>query len=137
MKALPTLVRLAKRELDELRRALGDIEGVRMQAVNRLATQAQELAAEQRAAMANYEASRAYHGFAAAALAQRRATEAQIADLDTEAGRVRALVAEAHVELKKLERLMELQAERAAIAERKAEDAALDEVATMRAARKS
>lgn len=137
MKALPTLIRIAKRELDELRGALGEIEMRRDAALNRLAAQAQELAAEQQAAMQTYEASRAYHGFAAAALAQRRATEAQIADLETEAGRIRALVAEAHVELKKLERLMELQAERAAAAERKAEDAALDEMATLRAARKS
>lgn len=137
MKALPTLIRIAKRELDELRTALGEVEGRKQSAFGRLAAQAQELAAEQQAAMQSYEASRAYNGYAVAAMAQRRATEAMIADLETEAGRIRTLVSEAHVELKKLERLLELEAERAAVKARKAEDAALDEMATLRAARKS
>lgn len=136
MKALPVLIRVAKRELDELRTALGEVEGRKQAALGRLAAQAQELAAEQKAAMQSYEASRAYNGYAVAAMAQRRVTEAHIADLDTEANRIRALVSEAHVELKKLERLLELEEERAALKARKAEDAALDEVATLRAARK-
>ncbi len=136
MKALPTLIRVAQRDLDTLRRALVEEEGRKLAAQTRLSAHDQALAREQELARADYESSRAYGGFAAAALQRRRAMEAEIAMLDTEVMRWRGLVTEAHVELKKLERLMELQAERDAVAARRADAAAMDEIATNRAARR-
>jgi len=136
VKALPTLIRVAQRDLDTLRRALVEEEGRRFAAQTRLSAHDQALAREQELARADYESSRAYGGFAAAALQRRRAMEAEIAMFDAEIARWRGLVTEAHVELKKLERLMELQAEREAVAARRADAAAMDEIATNRAARR-
>lgn len=135
MKALPTLVRIAKRDLDALRQALGEIESKRAHVAARLAAHEEAVAAEQRIARENYEGARAYGGFAAAALGRKRAMADEAAELDKEADAMRALVAQAHMELKKIERLMELEAERRAVAERRREDAELDEIATIRAAR--
>jgi flagellar biosynthesis chaperone FliJ len=56
--------------------------------------------------------------------------------LEAEADRLRALVTQAHVEAKKLEHLIALEDAREAEAARRAETAALDELATLRAARK-
>ncbi|MET0181998.1 MAG: flagellar FliJ family protein [Caulobacterales bacterium] len=135
MKALPTLIRIAKRDLDALRQALGAIEGKRAEISDRLSALEEEVASEQRIAMQNYDGARAYGGFAAAALTRKRAILVEAAIQDKEASAMRALVAEAHVELKKLERLMEMQNEREAKEELRRENAELDEMATIRAAR--
>ncbi len=135
MKALPTLMRIAKRDLDTLRQALGEIERRRGEIGLRIAALEQSIANEQKAALATYESSRAYGGFAAAAFQQRRALEAQARTADEEATAMRAVVADAHVELKKLERLLELEGERARSAEKRADNAEMDELATLRAAR--
>lgn len=137
MKALPTLIRLAKRDLDILRGALSEIEAKRANAIARLAAHAEALAQEQRVALQNYEAGRAYGGFAALALTQRRALEAERDQLAMEADRIRALITEAHVELKKVEHLAELQAKREAAEAARRDDAALDEIATQRAVRRA
>jgi flagellar biosynthesis chaperone FliJ len=65
----------------------------------------------------------------------RRALEAEAAAIDQESERIRTLIAEAHVEMRKFERLLELEAERAKTRAAKAENAELDEIATLRAGR--
>lgn len=137
MKALPTLIRIAKRDLDILRAGLSEIEQKRADVVSRLAAQAESLVQEQRLAAQTYEASRAYGGFAALALQQRRALEAERDGLEAEAAKIRALITDAHIELKKVERLAELQDERAAAETLRRENAAMDEIATQRAARQT
>jgi len=135
VKALATLLRIAKRDLDLLRRALGEADG-RLEMVARLTAHDSAVASEHRFALESYEGARAFGGFAYAAAGQRRAFEAQAHALEAEADRIRALVSEAHAEMKKLERLIEIEREREAEIARRAEIAALDELATMRAARK-
>lgn len=133
MKALHTLLRIAKRDLEFLRRALGDQLAKRQSVDARLATQEQSLRSEQEFARKDYQATRAYGGFAALSVANRRALEAEGLAIDEESERLRALIAEAHVEMRKFERLLELQEERRRATLAKREDAELDELATQRA----
>jgi hypothetical protein len=132
MKALPTLLRLARRDLDLLRRALAEEEAGRAAVENRMALQAQSVQAEQAAALLNYDGARAYGGFAAVATAQKRALEAEAAAHEAEATRLRALIVAAHQEARKLERLMELRAEREEAEARQREVMEMDELATLR-----
>jgi len=135
MKALPTLLRLARRDLDLLRRMLADQIAKGMAVEERLRTHDQVLRAEQQMALRDYESARAYGGYAALALVQRRSLEAEAAAIEQESERLRGVIAEAHVEVRKFERLLELHEERERAAARKQEDAELDELATLRAGR--
>ncbi len=135
MKAFRTLLKLAERELETLRRALAQ-QITRLTAIeDRIAGHAQTLAQEQKRAMQDYESMRAYSGFAALAAQQRAALESEKAVVEAEIERLRELISAAHVEARKFERLIELEEARARTAQAKREDAALDEFATMRAAR--
>jgi flagellar export protein FliJ len=135
MKAFHTLLKLAERELETLRRALAQ-QITRLTAIeDRIAGHAQTLAQEQKRAMQDYESMRAYSGYAVLAAQQRAALESEKAVVETEIERLRELIAAAHVEARKFERLIELEEERARAALAKREDAALDEFATLRAAR--
>lgn len=135
MKALSTLLRIARRELDELRQEMSALERRRADQQNRLLTHEQALAREQQLALESYEGARAYGGYAAVALAQRRALNEAIVATESEVDALRARIVAAHQEVKKAERLIELAAARAAEAERRRDDAELDEIATIRAAR--
>ena len=134
MKSLPTLLKIARRDLDLLRRALADQLTKRAAVDERVRTHEQALRAEQKLALKDYESHRAFGGYAAVAIAGRRALEAEGAAIDQESERLRTLISEAHVEMRKFERLLELQSERERVAREKREDAELDEMATMRSA---
>lgn len=135
MKSLHTLLRVAKRNLETLRRALG--EQLKQQSIVEESIRAlgQNLAAEQERARQDYEATRAYTGFAVAVGQRRQALAARAAEINTEADRLRAMIADAHVEMKKFERLLELQADREAAMRDQRERQEMDELATQRAAR--
>jgi|CXWL01.1.fsa_nt_gi flagellar export protein FliJ len=135
MKALHTLLRVAKADLDLLQRALGDQLGKQTHVEERIRTHEQVLIAEQKAALRDYESYRAYGGYAAVARAGRAALEAELVAIGQECDRLRTLISEAHVEMRKFERLLELQAERDKATADKRDADALDEMATMRAGR--
>jgi flagellar export protein FliJ len=137
MKSLPTLLKLARRNLDVLRRLLAEQFAKLADLEERTRTHEQTILDEQKAALRDYEATRAYGGFATAAIAGRHTLQVQAQITQDEIERLRAVMAEAHVEVRKFERLLELHQERERVAERKREDAELDEIATMRAARAS
>lgn len=136
MKTLRTLLRVAKRDLDLLRRALGDQLNKQMAVEERIRTHEQTLIAEQKAAMRDYESHRAYGGYVAVAIVGRRALEAELTAIGAECDRLRSLISEAHVEMRKFERLIELEEGRARALADAREAAALDEMATMRAGRR-
>lgn len=137
MKSLNTLLKVAKRDLETLRRALGE----RLQAQSVIEESAltlqQSILVEQKRAAGDYEATRAYAGYAVLATQRRRALAAEAAAISSECDNIRQLIAEAHVEMRKFERLVELRNERDRIARDKREAAELDEMATQRAGRVS
>ncbi len=136
MKAFRTLLRVAKRDLDLLQRALGDQLSKQLSVEERIRTHEQTLIAEQKAAMRDYESHRAYGGYVTVAIAGRRALEAELVAIGLECDRLRVLITEAHVEMRKFERLVELEEERARKLADKREAADIDEMITMRAKRR-
>jgi flagellar export protein FliJ len=134
MKSLRTLLKLARRDLETLRRALADQFARETSVVARILGHEQTIRSEQAFAQRDYESARAYGGYAAAAIAIRRALEAERALIAQEIDRLRTLIAEAHVETRKFERLIELEEARARTAREKRDNAELDEFATQRAA---
>lgn len=135
MKSLHTLLKLAKRDLETLRRAMA-AEIARQTAVeDRIAGHAQALIAEQRAAQTDYESARAYGGYAVRAMREARALESERDAIGEAIEALREQIAEAHVEARKFERLIELEAARAKKARDRREAAELDEMATLRAGR--
>jgi flagellar export protein FliJ len=137
MKSLRTLLKLARRDLETLRRALAEQIARQTAIQDRILGHEQTILDEQRAALRDYESGRAYGGYAAAALAVRRALAAEHERIGVEINRLRALIAEAHVETRKFERLIELEEARLKMQREKREDAALDEMATMRLGRRA
>jgi flagellar biosynthesis chaperone FliJ len=135
MKSLRTLLKLARRDLETLRRALAEQVAIQTAVHDRMLGHEQTIKDEQVAALRDYESSRAYGGYAAAAIAVRHALAAEHQTIGLEIDRLRALIAEAHVETRKFERLLELEGERAKKAADKREMNELDEFATMTAAR--
>ena len=132
MKSLPMLLKLARQNLDAVRRLLTDQMKKIDHVDEKLALQAQTVLAEQKAAAATYELTRAYGGYAGAARAQREKLEAERAELVADADNLRAAVEQAHVEVRKFERLLELQKERAEAEALKRENAELDEMTVLR-----
>lgn len=135
MKSLHTLLKLAQRDLEALRRALAEALARQSAVQDRILGHQQTILNEQKAAQRDYESARAYGGYAAAALAVRRALGDEHAMIGGEIDRLRALIAQAHVETRKFERLIELDEAREKAAAIKRENAELDEFATLSAAR--
>ncbi|MBY0563887.1 MAG: hypothetical protein K2P58_06845 [Hyphomonadaceae bacterium] len=137
MKSFRTLLKLAARDLDTLRRALAAEFAKETDCIDRIAGHEQSIRAEQEFARHDYESARAYGGYAQAALAVRRALEAERAAIAGEIERLRALIAAAHVEVRKFERLIELEEARERARREKREDSELDEMSTLRHVRKT
>lgn len=135
MKAFRTLLKIASNELETLRRALASMLARQAALQQRMAAHEQAIAREQALAARDFEAARLYGGYAAAALKARKTLEAEQGVIEAEIARLRTLIGEAHVEVRKFERLLELEAQRAKARREKREDAELDEMATMRAGR--
>jgi len=135
MKAFRTLLKLAERDLETLRRALAEQISREANVVQRMHGHEQTIRAEQQLAQRDYESARAYGGYAVAAMQVRKALEAERANINQEIERLRALITEAHVEVRKFERLIELEEQREKAKREKRESEQLDEFATMRAAR--
>jgi hypothetical protein len=137
MKSLHTLLKIAEADLETLRRALAALIARQTAVEERIRAHDQSIAAEQRLAMQDYESQRAYGGFVQLALQGKRALEGEREAIEQEIARMRALIADAHVEMRKFERLLELEAERAKLRADKQEADELDEFATIRAARQT
>lgn len=136
MKSLRTLLKLAERDLETLRRTLANLITQQTAVQDRIAGHEQTIKSEQKAAMRDYESARAFGGYAAAAIAVRRALSAELEGIEQEIARLRSLISEAHVEVRKFERLIEFDEARAAAAEAKRENAELDEFATLTSGRR-
>jgi flagellar export protein FliJ len=135
MKAISTLIKLARAEVDGCQRALAEAQRLHARALTRIADLDVRIADEQAVAAKAASAWSTYGGYAAARAEDRRVLHAEAAEYAAHEASLREKLAQAHVELKKLEMLAELEAARAREAEARAELAALDEAATIRAAR--
>jgi hypothetical protein len=135
MKSLRTLLKVANRQLETLRREMAAQIARQTAIEDRIAGHHQTVATEQKLALRDYESARAYGGYAAAAMYALRGMEAERDAVITEIERLRALITEAHVEARKFERLIELEEAREKAAREKREGAVLDEMATLRFAR--
>jgi flagellar export protein FliJ len=134
MKAFRTLLKLANRDLETLRREMADQISRQRNCEERILGHEQTLRAEQQLALLDYDSARAYSGFAVLAAQRRRALEAERVVINEDIERLRQLITEAHVEARKFERLIELEEKRQKAAGEKREAAQLDEFATMRKA---
>lgn len=135
MKSLRTLLKVARADLETLRRAMGEQMQRQVALEQRILGHEQTIISEQKRAQQDYESARAYGGYAAAAVATRRALASERDIIEAEVSRLRELIAAAHIEARKFERLIELQEQRERSAREKREADALDEMATMRAGR--
>ena len=135
MKSLKTLLKIANRDLETLRRALAERIAAQTAVEESILALQQTIAAEQQRAAQDYESARAFSGYSILAGERRKVMAAEAQSISAECDHLRELIAEAHVEMRKFERLIELQQERERKAREKREDAELDEMATMRAGR--
>jgi flagellar biosynthesis chaperone FliJ len=136
VKSLSTLLKLARRQLETLRVGLaGELTRLR-QIEDELAAHDHALLAEQALAFRDQDAALAYPPYALRAKRERTTLEARRTSIAVEIDRLRALIAEAHIEARKFERLIELQNARLKAAQEKREDSELDELATQRAGRR-
>lgn len=135
MRSLATLLKVAQRELEMLRRGLNDALARLAGIEANIAALDASLAEEAGRAAGDALATLGYAAYAARRKADRQTLCAQALCAEAECERLRALIAEAHVETRKFERLLELEAERTRKAADKRADAELDEMATMRAGR--
>jgi flagellar protein FliJ len=135
VKALRTLLKLAERDLETLRREMAAMIARQRAIEDRIAGHDQIIAREQALAQKDYESARVFGGFAAASLLRRRAMQSEGEIVGAEIERIRELITAAHVETSKFERLLELEEAREKARAEKRENDALDELATMRAGR--
>jgi len=135
MKAFRTLLKVAERDLETVRRALADQISKEANVVQRIHGHEQTVRNEQMLAQRDYESARAYGGYAVAAMSIRKALEAERVLINQEIERLRTLIAEAHTEVRKFERLIELDEQRRKAAAEKRENDELDEMTTLRAGR--
>jgi hypothetical protein len=129
-------MRLARAEADALRGRLAEAEAEHVKALARVAILEAGILDEQAVAVRHAVARPAYGPYAAARSEDRRVLAAEQAAAAARADALRAELAAAHAEFKKLEKLIEWEEARAMDAARVREQAELDEIATMRAARR-
>lgn len=135
-KALNTLARLQRAQIDEAKIELAEIVTAREAIAARRTCLEHEIAQEQAMASNDAEARAAYGGYAPRAAQEKRAMAETDARLAEEEGALRERLSAAYIELKKIEHLMTAQAERERLAENARELASMDEAAAMRAARR-
>ena len=92
MKAFRTLLKIAERDLETLRRALGDQMLKEANVVQRIHGHEQTIRNEQLLAQRDYESARAYGGYAAAALQIRKALDAERTLAETRLAAIDALL---------------------------------------------
>jgi hypothetical protein len=131
MKSIATLIRVKQWALDEKRRALGDLERLRAEMVQRGAALEAEIAAEQGAAPADV-VQFAYAAYVRRAMGQREALAASITGLDTQIEEAQLEIGELFGELKRYERVREMADQKAALELRRRETANFDEIAGRR-----
>lgn len=134
-KALNTLARLQRAQIDEAKAELAEVVTARATLAARQAALKTEIAQEQAMAMRDAEARAAYGGYAPRVAQEKRVMAETDERLAREEAALRERLSAAYIELKKIEHLMQAQEDRERLAENARELASMDEAAAMRAAR--
>ena len=130
MKTLQSLIRLHSWQLEEKRRTLAGLEGLRADFVAQGERLEQELVNEQRAATASPEYAITYEGYAKAVILRRANLAASITETDGKIEVARDEVQEAYREMRKYEIAEERAQKRAAAEEARLEQAEMEEIAS-------
>ena len=101
MRTLETLIRVQKRQLDQLRRELAGLEQLAVDLRQQAADLEKEVVQQQGLARTTAEGAFAYPGYARQVIARREKVAASIADVDDRLAAMRERVAEAFQELKR------------------------------------
>lgn len=128
MKGLGTLIRYKKWNLDEKRRALSEFERLERNLRTELAGLADELKAEQAAALESTESSYAFADYARAARVRAERLDESLSSVQSQAEAVRDEVAQAFEELKRYELTQANQEREARLAEGRSEQRVLDDI---------
>jgi len=136
-RALETLARLQRAQIDEVRITLGEIVEARAAVAARDGARVTEMTQEAALAALTPEDSPAFGTYAGRILAERQGLAREDAELALREEALRERMREAFQELKKVEHLIATQSERERMAENARELSAMDEAGIMRAARKS
>lgn len=135
-KALNTLARLQRAQIDEAKIELAEVVTARETIAARQVCLEHEIAQEQAMASRDADARAAYGSYAPRVAQEKRVMIETDTRLAGEEQELRDRLSAAYIELKKIELLMEAQAERERLAENARELASMDEAAAMRAARR-
>ena len=130
MSTLDTLSRIARREAENIERQLAAVEGRLWMVRERIRAHDSAMFGEQELARTTTEGALAFGAFAQLALSQRRMIVAEEEALAGEVNMLRDTLRDAFIELKKIEILIDQQAQRAAQEETRQEQIAMDEIAT-------
>lgn len=128
MKSLDTLIRLQKFELDEKRRKLAELQGLRDDMAARIERLEAQMKTEAVNALGNDEVGFAYANYISAALDRRKTMLTSLDELDQRVLAARDEVAEAFQEVKKYEVARENRQKRERAERLKRENETLDEV---------
>ncbi|MDP6269060.1 MAG: flagellar FliJ family protein [Alphaproteobacteria bacterium] len=128
MKGLATLIRAQSWRLEEMRRNLGELEGMRADFERRGVELEQELKREQVMVATTEEFGFAYNAYANAVINRRQNLAGSIADVDVEIMKARDKVREAYQELRKFEITEERDLARAQAEEERRERIMLDDI---------
>ncbi len=128
MKGLATLIRAQSWRLEEMRRNLGELEGLRADRERQGVELEQELKREQTMVAATGEYGFAYNAYANAVITRRHNLARSIADIEVEIMKARDKVREAYQELRKFEITEERDQMRIQAEEERRERIMLDDV---------
>lgn len=135
-KTLTTLIRFRKRQLDELRRRLTALESQKEQLIRRLETIRRELLREQEMASRQPEMSGFYGNYAERIRNRELEIAQEIGKLDRQMNQLSEQIRDSFGELKKFEILRERKLKEQREQEDRRETAQLDDIASVRDARR-
>jgi len=128
MKGLPTLIRVRAYELEETRRKLADLEGLKAQLDEAVARLDDDVRLEQQIASGDQGVYFAYAPYAAASIERRRTLVASAADVQKQIEAAAEEVTRAFQELKKFEIAQSNRQRRVRVERNRREQVMLDEV---------
>lgn len=136
MKGLKTLIKLSKRELDELRRAMAELETQKDDFFDAIKNLDKEMHTEMESAKTQPQLSQFYGGFANRIRLRQEAFRGEIKKLDTQIEGMREQITEAFGALKRYEIALENSQLREKQAQDRIETIELDDIAGMQHQRK-